>query len=341
MSFRCARKRDRLPQFEVEQRASFGLRVAAVSIAGWLMGSSALAIPASIDLPGDRVFPENITSGKDGTLYVGSLGSGGVIRIRAGAAKAEVWIKPGAFGSRSILGVLADEGSNTLWACSNDLSLVGVVTPGTETGSALKGFDLKTGAGKISAKLPRDRTACNDIAVGPDGFAYVTNSSAPQILRLPPGATQLEVWARDPLLAPPSGGGVGLDGIAFGADGNLYVDTYTAGEMFRVDVTGGKAGKVTKLKLSRHMVLADAIRPISKAFLIIEGAGRLDRVLMRGDEATIETIKDGYAVPTGVTTVGTTAWVSEGQLSYLFDPSKKGQTPNLPFHVYSVALPVH
>jgi streptogramin lyase len=91
------------------------------------MGSSALAVRASIDLPGDRIFPENITSTKDGTLYVGSLGSGGIIRIKPGAAKAELWIKPGTFGSRSIFGVLADERSNTLWACSNDLSALGVV----------------------------------------------------------------------------------------------------------------------------------------------------------------------------------------------------------------------
>jgi hypothetical protein len=52
-------------------------------------------------------------------------------------------------------------------------------------------------------------------------------------------------------------------------------------------------------------------------------------------------LKDGYAVPTGVAVVGHTAWVSEGQLSYVFDPAKKGQTPNLPFHIYSVPLRTH
>src|ERR1700724_2647116 len=109
----------------------------AVSIAGCLMSSSALAVAASIDLPGDRVFPENITSTKDGTLYVGSLGSGGIIRIKPGAAKAELWIKPGAFGSRSIFGVLADERLNTLWASSNDMSTLGVVIARTAIASVL------------------------------------------------------------------------------------------------------------------------------------------------------------------------------------------------------------
>jgi streptogramin lyase len=305
------------------------------------MGSSALAVPASIDLPGGRVFPENIASANDGTLYVGSLGSGGIIRIKPGAAKAEIWIKPGAFGSRSIFGILADERSNTLWACSNDLSSLGLVIASSETGSALKGFDLKTGQGKVSVKLPGDHTLCNDIAIGADGSAFVTNSAAPQILRLPPGSNQLEVWANDPLLAPPAGG-AGLDGIAFGTSGSLYVDTYTTGELFRVDVVDGRAGKVTKLKPSRPLTLSDAIRPLgNNQFLIIEGAGRLDRMRIRGDGAVIETLKDGYAVPTGVAVVGHTAWVSEGQLSYVFDPAQKGQTPNLPFHIYSVPLRTH
>src|SRR3984893_9988001 len=319
-------------------RPSFGRCAAAVSIAGCLMGSSALAVPASIDLPGNRVFPENSASAKDGTLYVGSLGSGGIIRIKPGAAKAEIWIKPGAFASRSIFGVLADERSNTLWACSNDLSALGVVIASSETGSFLKGFDLKTGQGKVSAKLPGDHTLCNDIAIGADGSAFVTNSAAPQILRLPPGSHQLEVWATDPLLAPPAGG-AGLDGIAFGTSGSLYVDTYTTGELFPVDVVDGKAGKVTKLKPSRPLTLSDAIPPLGgNEFLIIEGAGRLDRMRIQGDGAVIETLKDGYAVPTGAAVVGHPAWVSEGQLSYVFDPAKKDQMPNLPFHIYSVPL---
>ena len=302
------------------------------------MGSNAFAAPASIGLPGDRVFPENITSTKDGTLYVGSLGSGGIIRIRRGAAKAELWIKPGAFGSRSIFGVLVDERSSTLWACSNDMSSLGIVIASSETGSALKGFDLKTGQGRVSAKLPGDHTFCNDIAIGPDGSAFVTNTAAPEILRLPPGKSQLEVWANDPLLAPPASGS-GLDGIAFGSDGNVYVDTYTPGELFRVDVVDGKAGKVIKLKPSRPLTLSDAIRPLgNNQFLIIEGAGRLDRMRIQGDSAVIETLKDGYVVPTGVTVSGHTAWVSEGQLAYLFDPAKKDQSPTVPFHIYSVPL---
>ena len=210
---------------------------------------------------------------------------------------------------------------------------------GADPGSALKGFDLKTGEGKVSAALPSEKSLCNDIAIGPDGSAFVTNTLSPEILRLPPGGKQLEIWFTNASLQPPAGAS-GLDGLAFGGDGNLYVDRYTPGDLYRIDVNNGKAGKLTKLQPSRALVLTDAIRPLGhNNFLLIEGGGRLDRMTIAGDNATIETIKDGYAVPTGVTQVGGNAWVSEGQLSYLFDPSKRDQKPHLPFHLFAVPIP--
>ena len=42
---------------------------------------------------------------------------------RLALRRQNTWIKPGAFGSRSTLGVLVDERSNLLWVCSNDVSV--------------------------------------------------------------------------------------------------------------------------------------------------------------------------------------------------------------------------
>src|SRR3954454_1646261 len=107
--------------------------------------AGAHAAPSEVALPGDRAFPESVTSTGDGTLFVGSVAEGGVSRVPPGAAAAERWIEPGANGSRSTFGVLADEGSGTLWACSNDVSPLGIPGPGSARGSALVAFDLKTG----------------------------------------------------------------------------------------------------------------------------------------------------------------------------------------------------
>jgi len=293
----------------------------------------------SIALPGERVFPENIAASRDGTLYVGSVGQGGVFRIEPHGKEAQVWIKPGAFGTHSIFGVLADAKSNTLWVCSNDLALRGVTIGGSDGISALKGFDLKTGEGKVSAALPTKPATCNDITIGPDGSAFVSNTAAPQILRLAPGGKQFDVWFTDPSLQPASG--AGLDGLAFGPDGNLYVDRFTPGDLYRINVKNGKATGATKLTTSRPLSLSDAIRRHGRdQFLLVEGGGRLDRLTVQGDSVTVETLKDGYTTrPTGVAVVGRTAWVSEGQLSYLFDPALKDQKPSLPFQISSVPLP--
>jgi len=292
----------------------------------------------SISLPSERAFPESISATSDGTLYVGSLAEGGVVRITPNGTP-EVWIKPAAFGSASILGVLADESHNTLWVCSNYLSGASIKIAGAKSGSALIGFDLKTGAGKIRAAFPGEHNFCNDIAIDSAGSAYVTNSDAPQILRLPAGGTELEIWFTDPSLQPRPDG-TGLDGIAFGSDGNLYFNRYSAADLYRIEVKQAKAGKLTKLRASRKLVLADALRPLSpNVFLLIEGGGRLDTMTVKGDTADIVTLKGGYHTPTGVATVGTTAWVSEGQLEYLFDPAKQRQKPHLPFQLFPVSLP--
>lgn len=308
---------------------------AVLTLAGALGASSAGA--SSIRLASERAYPESITSTSDGTLYVSSFADGGVVRIRPGQAHAEPWIAPGAFGTRSTFGVLADERSGTLWVCSNDASAFNAPGPSQVTGSFLKGFDLATGEGKVSVALPGSRTLCNDMAVGPDGSVYVTNSFAPEILRLAPGGSSLEVWLIDPLFVPPKDG-AGLDGIAFGSDGNLYVNTFATGLLLRVEVKNGVPGKVTQLVTSRPISLPDALRLLDgTTFLMIEGTGSLDRVTIAGNGATIETLAEGYLQPTGVTRAGNTAWVAEGQLSRLIHPSD-GQGPRLPFEVHAVPI---
>jgi outer membrane protein assembly factor BamB len=243
------------------------------------------------------------------------------VKIAPGG-KAEPFVKPGANGSRSTLGVLADENSGTLYVCSNDLSGLGVKGPSDAKGSVLKTFDLKTGADKGSFPLAETASLCNDIVVGSDGTAYITDSLAPNIYALKPGGTKLEVWATDPAFAPAKDG-VGLDGIAIGADGNIYMTTYIPAKLLRVAVKDGKAGAVTELKPSRALDHADAMRAFGDSFLIIEGAGRLDKVTVKGDEAQIDVIQDGLAEPVSVTQVGNTAWVAEGKLSYIIGPNKE------------------
>jgi hypothetical protein len=294
---------------------------------------AARAQTAPVGVP-DKSFPESVTSTKDGTIYVGSFNLGGVVKAAPGG-KAEQFIKPGAAGSRSVLGVLADEKNGMLYVCSNDVTGFGVPGPGDTKGAWLKVFDLASGASKGSFALKDPKSLCNDIAVGADGTAYITDSFTPNVYSLKPGGTALEVWATDPLLAPAKDG-VGLDGIAFGADGNLYVNTYIPAALFRIAVKDGKAGAITALKTSRPLDHADAMRSFGDSLLLIEGNGKLDKITIKGDEAQVETIQDGFTEPVSVTQVGNTAWVAEGKLSYIIGDNKQ-KDPG-PFAIKPVAL---
>jgi sugar lactone lactonase YvrE len=237
------------------------------------------------------------------------------------------------------LGVFADEASNTLWACSNDLSALGAPATGSDTGSALKAFDLKTGNGKRSVSLPGSHAFCNDIAVDAQGSVYVTDSANPTILKLSAGATAFDVFAQDSSFSAVQSDGAGLDGIAFGSDGNLYVTNYTAGELVRVEVKGGRAGRITLLTGNHRLKFPDGLRTLgNNSFLLVEGSGTLDRVVIQGDTFAVTQVHRGFATPTSVARIGRAAWVSEGQLPLFFDPSKKSLSPSLPFRIYAIPL---
>jgi sugar lactone lactonase YvrE len=296
-----------------------------------LLAASAYAATsiAEITLPGTRVFPESITSTPDGTLIVGSLGHGNVLRIAPGSTTAEEWIKPGTGGLNQVLGVYADDKGKTLWVCSNNLQNKGEAT------SAMA-FDLKTGAVRGTYPLPGDGVLCNDIAVSSNGTTYVTDTRQGSVLMLPPGGKNLEIAAKDPLLA-------GADGLAFGDKTILYVNSVTAGKLLRLDLgPDGKSKSVVELKLSRPLDRPDGMRAIGKnRLLLAENSGKMDIVTFEGDglqSAVVKTIKEGLIMTPGVTATRGMAWIVEGKLPYQNDPAYKDKDPG-EFKMYALPLP--
>jgi len=292
-------------------------------------GSYAAQSVTEIVLPGTRVFPESITSLADGTLIVGSLGHGNVMRIAPGTTTAEEWIKPGAGGLNQVLGVYADEKNKLLWVCSNNLENKGEKT-------AAMAFDLKTGTPKATYPLPGDGTLCNDIAVGADGTAYVTDTRQGSVLMVKRGGKSLEIAAKDPLLA-------GADGLAFGDKTTLYVNSVTAGKLIRLDLgPDGKAKSVTDLKLPRPLDRPDGMRAIGKTRLLLaENSGKMSIVTFEASDpqkAVITTIKEGLESTPAVTATKGMAWIVEGKLNYRNDPAFKDKDPGQ-FKMYAVPLP--
>lgn len=308
------------------------LRLALAGLAAALIAApAAMAAAPDIRIDDTNVFPESLSAAADGSVYIGSM-KGIVFRAPPGAAVAEPFIRPTPEnGVLSLLGVLADDASGTLWLCSSPSPLR---DPPAVGAASLMAFDLKTGARKGAWPFPAPASACNDVAIARDGSAYATDTPNGRIFVLKPGAKALELFAADERLK-------GIDGIVFSADGTLYLNIVSKGQLMRVERTpdGAFAG-LTELKLSQPVAGPDGFRLISgNRFLLAEGnSGRIDEVTIRGDEAKVRVLREGLVSPPGVTLVGHTAYGLEGKILYLIDPKLKGQDPG-PFMARAIPLP--
>ena len=297
-----------------------------------LLGAGKAAEAANVTVPGKTDFPESMTGTADGTLYFSSFAGGRIFRAAPGETEAKEWIKQGVNGLSSVLGVLADPKSNTLYACSDDTRWAGIAVPSGDEVTALKLFDLTTGAPKASLPLPASKlfgqtALCNDIVVAADGTAYVTDSLSGYILRMKPGSSMLEVWAHDPRWDVK---GPQLDGIAILDDG-VYANIFEGDGLYRIAINpDGSAGAITKLQTSRPLYHSDGLRAFtSNKLLMVEGETRgfLDLITVEGDNAKVETIKEGFEGPVSLWQVGGAVYVLDTPLKYMFDPKLKGKGP--------------
>lgn len=264
--------------------------------------SSEAQVRTGITINDTGVQPENVTSSADGSVFFGSMLKGTIYRAPPGAAQAEPWILASTAGLTNVLGVLAHDASNTLWACQNSTGGRGGAPVVGQT--ALRSFDLATGAPTGTYNFPSNGGVCNDVAVAPDGTVYTTESFADRIHRLRPGATALEVWATDAQIGT-------VDGIAVLADGAIYVNGFSSGGLFRIPVNAdGSAGALQRLETSLPFTRPDGLRAVGPMTLLqAEQGGRLAEVTIAGSRAEVRVIRDSLPRASGVTVVGDNALV--------------------------------
>ena len=245
---------------------------------------------------------ENLTSSQDGSPYFGSTAKGTIYRAAPGASQAEPWIQASTAGLTNVLGVLADDKTNTLWVCQNNTGGRGGAPVVGQT--ALRSFDLKTGAPKGTFPFPTNGGVCNDMAVASDGTVYATESFNNRVHRLRPGATALDVWITDPQLAA-------VDGVALLADGAVYVNTFFSGRLLRIPVNAdGSAGTIVPIETSMPFNRPDGLRTVGPQTLIqAEGQGRVAELTIKGNRAEVRVLQEGLTAAAGVTVVGNTAFV--------------------------------
>jgi sugar lactone lactonase YvrE len=324
----------------IKNVAGFGALCAAV----WFAASSTASLaqedsatpfirPTSVlELPEAQYFPESVTAGRGGELYVSSISLGAIYRFPARSTTAEPFLP---IGSRTgVAGVNFDKRRGVLWACIVDL------TPGA-FGSTLEALNPDTAATVARYPLP-GAALCADIAVAGPTAVYVTdtNGSQSQIFKLttPAGRAaggSLASWANDPAFTEPVEGvpPLGLNGIVYDpAVRSLYVGKYNSGQLFRVAVlANGNAGTVREVVLNQNAryPTLDGIRLLAPGLLLgAVNTGPVVAISVAGSGGSSSVIRE-LDQPSSLAISVDGVWVSEGQVlrQQGIDPSPV----NLPF----------
>ncbi|GAB4584220.1 SMP-30/gluconolactonase/LRE family protein [Nocardia sp. IFM 10818] len=212
----------------------------------------AARIGTAFELPEERAYPEGIAvDSRTGDVYVGSWTTGAIYRATAGGSRAEIFLPSGTDGRMTANGLRVDS-AGRLWVTDHT---AGVAVYDTGTRNLVARFDAPQA----------DKPFINDLAITPDGSAYLTDSVRPVIYRVGPeqladamtngGRGNLPVYADlTAAIGPSAPGSYVLNGIVADESGRylLTVDM-ASGDLYRIAVQPQPA--ITKVDLKGGNVI--------------------------------------------------------------------------------------
>ncbi|TQL70542.1 beta-propeller repeat-containing protein [Nocardioides albertanoniae] len=175
---------------------------------------------------------------ESGKFYVSEATGGEIQRGSADRAQAEEWLAgDGADGRYTARGITVDDEGRIYIAggpngTGNDRPDLWVYSPGGELLTALR--------------VPDNDAFLNDVAIGPDGAAYFTNSNDPTIIRVAEGDNGWEAteWAdgSDQITRQE---GFNLGGIVTSTDESAFVVAQgNTGQLWRFDIATGEVSEI-------------------------------------------------------------------------------------------------
>ncbi|GAA4232037.1 hypothetical protein GCM10022254_30900 [Actinomadura meridiana] len=218
-----------------------------------LLGSTAQAaepsthgrvhVSTTFTIPGDKVYPEGIARDPyTGDFYVGSYEGGTIYRARPGQRVAQEFLPPFIDGRTQALGLEVDR-SRRLWVTDR---LTGIAVYDIPSRRLLARFTIPDQAPRL----------VNDLAITPDGTAYITGSRRSVIYRITPEDLKrahkqggdvplLPTYDLSKIVEPHDPSTITLNGIVAAPSGRylLTVDM-TGGDLYRVALPSGKVDKV-------------------------------------------------------------------------------------------------
>lgn len=293
-------------------------------------------------LPAGERYPNGIARASDGTIYVGLVTSGHILRKRPGEDWA-LWFAgtDTVFASTSLR---LDERHGLLWGNSPDF-----LPNGKARQHRIFALDLSTGAVRHSLPLPGGRMG-NDIVVAPDGTVYLTETATGAIMRLLPGRSELETLLQDERLAGPAG--IGAAGIVRTDDGTLIVNNFGTGKLYAVTAIEQGRPLLREILLPRRIENPDGMALAPDGALIVlenaiqSGAGKILRISgpLSPGRRDLEIMREGLESPVNLdVSADGCALVSEARIRHRLLPGREAEVPDR-FRILEVPLgqaPVH
>ena len=211
-------------------------------LAGGALGAQKIA------LPGPDYYPEGTAAAADGTLYIGSIMQGRIVKVPAGSTEALSFVsKPTV--KRGVIGLTVDAERQLLWFCDSNPKLEDAKKAGELVGVQLAGAKevVRHALPPAEGKAP----FCNDVIVSPDGALWVTDSAVGRVFRVPAEQAlqpnSAAVWAAGDEVRPPvSGVGSGANGLDW-IEGKLVVANVGRGTLVQLDPNSPDPGRGAQL----------------------------------------------------------------------------------------------
>lgn len=184
--------------------------------------------------PGGSKFEGIGADQRRGVFYVSEVTGGEIHRGTAQSSQTQQWLAgDGTDGRFTARGITVDKAGRVYIAGGPN----GIDHPGAPD------MWVYSASGELLAALeaPGDNVFVNDVAIGPDGAAYFTNSNAPQVFRVAfgPSGWNAELWA-DGTGTIEQLTGFNLGGIVVSRDRqSLIVAQGTTGQLWRFDLGDG------------------------------------------------------------------------------------------------------
>ncbi len=261
------------------------------------------------------------------TFYVSETTGGEIHRGDVRSGRTEVWLPAGADGRVTARGVTVDRQGR-------------VYVAGGPNSTQSGGPDLwvYSAEGRLLAAL-RVGVAnpfLNDVAIGPDGAAYFTNSNRPQIFRLAleHGRWQVTTWA-DAADVIPVQTGFNLGGIVVSPDRDaLVVAQGNTGRLWRFDLRSREVSPVHTG--GADLVNADGLVLQGHTLNVVRNFDRTIATLrLQGDGRRAQLVAETVTDPSRVLT---TAKIARGRL-LLVDSHFDEPVGAPPYEVVTVPLP--